>query len=198
MFLKAMPDSRWGRPTRGIATVNPKASRNGWDFPELSATTGLLASYADQPAPLKGADGRRGGVGGFEGHGRGRLFVAFSHDGRSTASAGTDNRLIVWDVATGRAVRSFPRAERGFYDVAFALDGASLLTAGSDGVLRFWDLATGEQYAPRSAATAANNSARSPSRPMGSNLLRGATISKSDFGKWPMEVKYATSICPPT
>ena len=59
--------------------------------------------------------------------------------------AGTDNRPIVWDVATGRAIRSFPRAERGFYDVAFAEIGASLLTAGSDGVLRFWDLATGEQ-----------------------------------------------------
>jgi WD40 repeat protein/serine/threonine protein kinase len=112
---------------------------------QLPATTGLLASYVDQPPPLTGADGRHGGAGGYEGHGRGRLFVAFSPDGRSAASASKNGSLIYWDVATGRSIRNFPRRPPGYYDVKFAPDGRSVLTAGADGNLRLWDLTTGTQ-----------------------------------------------------
>ena len=112
---------------------------------EVPATTGLLASYADQPAPLLGADARTGGVGGFEGHQRGRLYMAFSPDGRCAASASTSGGLMLWDVTTGRLVRTLSAGGPDYYDVKFTPDGRSLLTASSSGDLALWDVATGLQ-----------------------------------------------------
>ena len=113
---------------------------------ELPATTGLLASYADQPAPLMGRDGRRGGVGGFEGHSRGWTTVALAPDGRRAISAGTDRSLRLWDVTTGTLIRVFSKDQMRFYAVSFSSDGDLVLT-GDDSAVRLWDAVSGRQLA---------------------------------------------------
>lgn len=110
---------------------------------ELPAMTGMLASYADQPAPLMGDDGPRFGVGGFEGHGAGRTYVVFSPDGRTAVSASTNGSLMSWDIATATPKRKFASTGARYYDVDVTPDGQSVLTAGTDGLIRLWNLTTG-------------------------------------------------------
>jgi WD40 repeat protein len=68
--------------------------------------------------------------------------VAVTPDGTRAVSAG-DQTLEVWDLATGRALRTL----RGHYDlvhgVAVTPDGKRAVSASWDKTLRVWDLATG-------------------------------------------------------
>lgn len=69
--------------------------------------------------------------------------VAFSPDGRTIASASTDESVILWDVAT-RQPRGEPltghRAE--VWDVAFSPDGKTLASGSSDNTVILWDVAS--------------------------------------------------------
>jgi WD40 repeat protein len=66
--------------------------------------------------------------------------IAFSPDGRLLVSAGTNELANVWDVATGKRIRSLshPFAVDG---VSFNGDGRLLLTRARD--VRVWDVADG-------------------------------------------------------
>jgi WD40 repeat protein len=71
--------------------------------------------------------------------------VAFAPDGKTLASAGSDGLAIVWNVTTGRPIRTFPVPPDGFCGIAYSPDGRTIATAGADGTVRLWDLATGWQ-----------------------------------------------------
>ncbi|MEO6434501.1 MAG: serine/threonine-protein kinase, partial [Tepidisphaeraceae bacterium] len=109
---------------------------------QLPAAAGLLASYAEQPPPLMGSDGRGGGAGGFDGHTR-RAAVAFTADGRRAVSADYDGSIIVWDVARGSPVRRFAGVGQRTSNMALSPDGGWLLTADAE-TMWLWDLTTGE------------------------------------------------------
>ncbi len=66
----------------------------------------------------------------------------FSADGRLLLSPSNDG-AILWDVATGRELRSFRGHKKLGSAVAFAPGDKTAVTAGDDGQLRFWDLRTG-------------------------------------------------------
>jgi RNA polymerase sigma factor (sigma-70 family) len=70
------------------------------------------------------------------------LAVALSPDGKLLASA--DREVRLWDVATGKQLRSLPQAAR---HLAFAPDGRTLYAA-SDAAIRVWDALTGEERSP--------------------------------------------------
>src|SRR5262249_42324077 len=71
------------------------------------------------------------------GHGRELTVLAFSADGRRLATAGQDDTVKVWDVATGQEVLSRP-APRSVVDIGFTRDRKKLLAVGVTGEVRVW------------------------------------------------------------
>ena len=82
-----------------------------------------------------------------QGHWSGILGCAISADGRLAASASADQTLILWDLASGTALRQLKGHSQTVNACAFSPDGRRLVSASSGGTLRLWDLSTGEQRA---------------------------------------------------
>src|SRR5262249_24349717 len=62
-------------------------------------------------------------------------------DGRTALSGSWDSWVKLWDVATGKELRTFRGHTRAVQSVAFSPDGRNALSGGSDGTLKLWDLA---------------------------------------------------------
>jgi len=77
--------------------------------------------------------------------------VEFSRDGKYLASGAADKFLKVFDVATGKFVRSFEGHTSHVLGVSWKADGSSLASAGADNQIKVWNFETGEQT--RSIAT---------------------------------------------
>jgi WD40 repeat protein len=76
-----------------------------------------------------------------QGHTETVTATAFSADGRLALSASMRDKYIkLWDVGSGRLIRSFEGGERG----VFSRDGRRMLSGGGVNPLRLWDSATGE------------------------------------------------------
>lgn len=73
--------------------------------------------------------------------------VAFSPDGRLALSGGDDHTLKLWEVATGRLLRTFEGHRKGVCAVAFSPDGRWVLSGGGlyDDTLKIWEVATGRE-----------------------------------------------------
>ena len=74
--------------------------------------------------------------------------VAFAPDGKSVATAGSDNTVRIWVLPTGRPAQPAQLAPRATLTghtntvqaVTFSPDGTRLASAGADGLVRLWDL----------------------------------------------------------
>lgn len=88
------------------------------------------------------ATGQQLGI--IKGHGKGIANVAFSHDAKLVASAGTDNTIKIWDVATQRELKTLTGHTAGIESMDFSPDGKLLASASEDGSTFLWDANTGE------------------------------------------------------
>ncbi|PJF20808.1 MAG: hypothetical protein CUN56_14305 [Phototrophicales bacterium] len=71
------------------------------------------------------------------------LELAFSPNGRVLASAGTDLRIIFWDMETFEPLAIIESGHTGWINsLAFSPDGQLLLSGSADGTIRVWDLTT--------------------------------------------------------
>jgi WD40 repeat protein len=71
--------------------------------------------------------------------------VCFSPDGAKLATGAADRQVKIWDVATGKALRTVEGHTHHVLDVGWRADGKVLASAGADNVIKVWDAATGEQ-----------------------------------------------------
>ncbi len=68
---------------------------------------------------------------------------AFSPDGKTIASASSDQTIRVWDAATGTPRQTLEGHSDWVRAVAFSPDGKTIASASDDQTIRVWDAATG-------------------------------------------------------
>ena len=69
--------------------------------------------------------------------------VAFSPDGKTLASGSFEVKL--WDVASGRELRSLDTHSDASFSVAFSPDGKTLASAGWNFTIKLWDTVSGKE-----------------------------------------------------
>jgi WD40 repeat protein len=73
------------------------------------------------------------------------LGIDFSPDGKYLASSAADKFIKVFEVATGKFVRSFEGHTHHVLGVRWRADGKVLASCGADNVVKVWDFVTGDQ-----------------------------------------------------
>ena len=80
-----------------------------------------------------------------KGHELAVMSVAVSSDSNYVATTSLDKSAKLWQLSTGREVRSFLGHEMGVTAVAFSPDGNILLTGSNDRSIRLWEVSTGKE-----------------------------------------------------
>jgi WD40 repeat protein len=78
----------------------------------------------------------------LQGHDSFIKAVSYSPDGKTLASAGLDQKVILWDSATGKQLRTFTGQNGMILCLDWSHDGSRIATGGDAIVI--WDVSSGE------------------------------------------------------
>jgi WD40 repeat protein len=71
--------------------------------------------------------------------------LAVSPDGKIAATGGDEKSIKLWDIATGKELKSLPNQKGRIQALAFTPDGKTLASSacdvGKEGEVRLWDMA---------------------------------------------------------
>src|SRR5688500_14926382 len=73
------------------------------------------------------------------------VAVAISPDSNYVASGSKDKSAKLWEMSTGREVRSFLGHEATVTSLEFSSDAKTLITGSNDKSIRLWDVSTGKE-----------------------------------------------------
>ncbi len=110
----------------------------------------LLVAAAGEPglfgeATLLATDGTRSVPATFRGHKDSLYAAALSPDGQVLATGGYDSAIKLWNVASGRELRTLEGHNGAVFELAFRADGQVLASASGDRTVKLWNVATGER-----------------------------------------------------
>lgn len=71
------------------------------------------------------------------------ISPCISPNGKLVASGSSDNRVLLWDVETGRRRPIALRHEHAVWSTIFTADGDTIITGQEDGEIRLWDVSSG-------------------------------------------------------
>ncbi|MCF6352970.1 MAG: caspase family protein [Cyclobacteriaceae bacterium] len=77
------------------------------------------------------------------GHSRAVKSVDFSHDGAFIISGSEDKTIKLWEVSSGRELRTYNGHQKEVNDVLFTPNDEQLISASKDGHIYFWNVLTG-------------------------------------------------------
>src|SRR6187431_2158089 len=80
-----------------------------------------------------------------KGHELAVIAIAISPDSNYVATGSRDKSAKLWELSTGREVRSFLGHETTVNSLDFSADAKYLLTGSSDKTARVWEVATGKE-----------------------------------------------------
>jgi hypothetical protein len=133
------------KDTPGTTDKTPVRSED--EPPEKQEPKNKEPEPGPKPKPAEPAEidpdpaGPIGEVRRFQGHTQPIRRLSVSPDGRRLLTAGLDNTIRLWDVATGKELRQWPgHSGEAVMSVAFLPDGRRALSAGRDKLIRLWDL----------------------------------------------------------
>jgi|GEM_PF-1321689 len=78
-------------------------------------------------------------------HSAGINSCVFSSDGKIFVSASDDNTLKLWDVSSGKEIRTYFGHEGQVLGCAISSDGKTLVSASSDKTLKLWNVESGKE-----------------------------------------------------
>jgi uncharacterized protein len=70
--------------------------------------------------------------------------VAFTPDGNTLATAGDGKTIKLWEVESGKLIRTLTGHPGRIHSLAFGTDGTQLASAGADKLIKVWDVKTGQ------------------------------------------------------
>ncbi|MBL7812956.1 MAG: WD40 repeat domain-containing protein [Bacteroidetes bacterium] len=126
--------------------VKPKFLKySGPVYGFAAAIDGKSYYIASNQATIDNIDFKGTSVRKLAGHTGQVLCVALSPDGKKLASGGADKTVIIWDLATGKAIYTNKAHGWKVTSVNWSADGKYLVSTGNEGETIVWDAESGKQ-----------------------------------------------------